>query len=57
MEAFCENADCRVIMFRVGPKPGEYLDNENNCPDCGRFGRIKDDKVLRESPVTQGDSE
>lgn len=43
MEAYCENGECRVVMFRVGASPGEFLDNENNCPDCGRFGRLKDD--------------
>lgn len=44
-EAYCENGECRVIMYQVADTsheaPGLLPDN---CPGCGRFGRIKDEK-------------
>lgn len=45
---FCENGDCRVVLYQLGEDDsGEhYLRRDpvgsQNCPGCGRFGRIKD---------------
>ena len=40
---YCENADCRVILFSVEPSPVTNQPTEN-CPSCGLFGRKKDEK-------------
>lgn len=37
MDAYCENGQCRVVLFRAG------ADGHLNCPGCGQFGRLKDD--------------
>lgn len=44
-EAFCENGNCRVVMFVIkGEQTDAEPDHVHNCPGCGRFGRIKDTK-------------
>lgn len=35
---YCENGNCRVILFETWVKDGEV---QSNCPGCGQFGRIK----------------
>lgn len=40
---YCENADCRVILFTTTPAPNTNQPVEN-CPSCGLFGRKKDEK-------------
>lgn len=45
MTAFCENADCRVVMFRLQPNMEQTSGRAStlrNCPGCGRMGRLKD---------------
>jgi len=49
MDGYCENADCRVIMFVTAtdaehPEDGVTPPPVNrNCPSCGRLGRLKDE--------------
>jgi hypothetical protein len=42
MEGYCENAACRVILFRIH-EHDEGVE-ARNCPGCGRMGRLKDEK-------------
>lgn len=32
---YCENRECLVVIFLI-------KEEGNHCPDCGRFGRLKD---------------
>lgn len=41
IEAYCENGECDVILYRVAD-PDKPL--ARNCPSCGRMGRLKDEK-------------
>jgi hypothetical protein len=40
--AFCENGECRVETYRM-VKDSQDVETDENCPGCGRFGRLKDD--------------
>ena len=42
--AYCENADCRVVLFLIDM-------HDKNCPQCGRFGRLKDVNPNEEKQV------
>ena len=40
MDGYCENGDCRVILFLTSVDPN--VEPMQNCPGCGEFGRFKD---------------
>lgn len=44
-DAYCENGDCRVVLFHV------YEAGSNNCPGCGRMGRLKDEPSKDDGPA------
>jgi hypothetical protein len=44
-DAYCENANCRVVIFTTETSPEVPAPKEpRNCPGCGQFGRLKDKK-------------
>lgn len=56
MEAYCENGDCRVMLYRIDPvEPREGHDQ--NCPGCGRFGRMKDNPKAPSAGKGEGKSD
>lgn len=44
MDAYCENAECRVVLFTTKTVGPEREAESQNCPGCGQFGRLKDEK-------------
>lgn len=53
-EAFCENEECMVILYQIGDPEVEIL---RNCPNCGRYGRVKDEKKATHPVDKHGDSD
>jgi hypothetical protein len=41
MEGYCENAECRVVLFKAIMEGSTQIDQ--NCPGCGQFGRFKNE--------------
>ena len=42
-DAYCENGDCRVTLYQTEREEVEEKQlAAQNCPSCGRFGRLKD---------------
>ena len=41
-DAYCENGACRVVLFSTEPRGPERDGEIQNCPGCGRMGRLKD---------------
>lgn len=42
MSLYCENEECRVVLYESVEHEGTPPDEpNNNCPGCGQFGRKK----------------
>lgn len=53
-DAYCENGDCRVVLYTTSGTVSlkgatEDVKPLQNCPGCGRMGRLKDKPTKEQS--------